>query len=116
MHYVLQGSFGFAGFGLVLGSGIYEYVHLAREPSTAPVGGWLVMGRGRRAHDHHTCSARDPSRQTKPPRWQTDTIRAFACSWGCLQRSTAPPNVVRRSDSRAARRPFPRCSERPGFA
>lgn len=45
-HYILQGSFGLAGFGLVLGGGIYEYIHLTREPSTAPVGGWLVMGAG----------------------------------------------------------------------
>ena len=45
-HYILQGSFGLGGFGLVLGGGIYEYIHLNREPSTAPVGGWIVMGAG----------------------------------------------------------------------
>jgi len=45
-HYVLQTSFGLAGFGLVLGGGIYEAVHLSREPSSAPVGGWIVMGAG----------------------------------------------------------------------
>ena len=45
-HYILQGSFGIAGFGLMLGGGIYEYVHLGREPSTAPIGGWIVIGAG----------------------------------------------------------------------
>src|SRR4051812_27523831 len=29
-HYILQGSFGLAGFGLMLGGGIYEYIHLSR--------------------------------------------------------------------------------------
>jgi hypothetical protein len=45
-HYILQGSFGVTGFGLILGGGIYEYIHLSREPSTAPIGGWIVMGAG----------------------------------------------------------------------
>ncbi|HYQ00705.1 MAG TPA: hypothetical protein VER96_18630 [Polyangiaceae bacterium] len=45
-HYILQTSFGVVGFGLVLGGGIYEYVHLNREPSSAPAGGWIMMGAG----------------------------------------------------------------------